>query len=672
VEHAPVVVPNLLTVEHCMTVARDASVSSTTSYTAAVQADRLLLTVPAGEPDVVVCEQTLRCYHRRMILLATCEQIASVKSRIAYIMSKTIPQKCMTRKFGAVCMNLFAQSRDTERKVKQLLLCSLLGNYRHCSPDSRPIADARLRLYYLLDIHAEESAWFRSLFQQCGHVVAFAIRDYLVYAIEDNPSFVQHMNQMFDWQEFRTIVTNTMDRVRRYISFSVRISQTGARPAPFTESSSGAVSHVLCSDLHSIVNPAHDRLLTICYKRWNSNIASALTSAAKLLPLIPIAGPAASVAATAAVDAADSDDEDEDDEVVESQDANDVVVQDWQPFVSPVQYQAMKKLVLRLLPTKSNVLFRAACFFPCFGIPVRVSSMTCDVIRQIQNGDSDTKTQRRLLQDLRETDRHAYNLLHVTSQLIHEIENFTFLRTLPVHYFRHQIDAVQRRFGLPSGKLLDSALVFRYCKVCDRVYSLLCDFHSVYKNEYTWGLRDAVTDYTTLEVYCKSDKTNHRGRCRDQPLGKVPLLGNLLFFNGRTILLCPQEACGQPMVLDTHKSFYNERGPSCKTCTLKLQQTIPVSDAYNTKRQCINCFSQPSKPQNTFLYQHGVAVCRKHHASGLTAYMTEQTPVDKKQTEQLIIAYIKQKKEDRLEAKLPQMKRDLMRRKMANRSNRRR
>jgi hypothetical protein len=660
-------------------VSRDDSISPHTSFRATVALDSILM---KDDWHHIISYQTIPCFDRSLMLMATCDQVATVKNTFAFIMSKTLPQKCMMRKFSIVCMKKLEKDAHLEEKIRQLLLCSLLGNYLHCTPSSRPCAAARRVLIEALHYKRKTTpkmVWFRSLFRQCGHLIGFALRDYLIYAVEDNPSLHDHMKQLFDWDQFRSSVIHTMDRVRSYFDFSVRVNRS-----PFAESlenTSPASQKALHADLRTIVEPAHDRLLAVCYKRYNHSVISALSSLRKKIPLFPLSSSSSSSSSDdmriEKHTDSDSENEDEDDNPKaqaddEEEAEDDEEDEDLSQYVSKQQYSVLNEVVQRLISVRVNVMARMVSFFVFLGVSEQMVGYVREVVHLLQDGSLTTRGQERLMEQLASRDRHAYNLLHVASALLHERQRCCVLRQLPIHYFQNQLEAVQERFGMKvnGGKVLDTPLLFRFCQVCDRVYSLVRDFHSVYKNDYTWGLRDAVTDYSTMQVYCEDSKSNHRGKCGEKPLCAVPLLGQLLYFKGKTILLCPQKACGLPMILDMNLCAFTDRGPACKDCTLKLSKASvhaipPVS-------RCVYCASQPSKPHNTFLYPHGTSLCRKHNLKGMTAFIRKRKPKTRDETVKLIVAYTLHRRRERYEAKLPQMKRDLARRKMASRANVRR
>jgi hypothetical protein len=624
--------------------------------------------------------QTIRCLHRRMLQVATCDQISTVKSKIAYVLSKLIPQRCMTRKFGAVCLARFRKSPSLGIKVQHLVLCSLLGNYLHCDAASRPRFETRRALMQLLALDASTSMapWFVTILLKASHLVEFALRDYLVFAIEDNPSLLEHVKLLFQWDAFREIVVDTMNRIRSYFVQSGNLAHD-----PFRDSIHPDCMHAFIDDINYIATPAHDQLLAVCYKRMNGAVVSTLGSLRKEVRLALPPG----------VDDPIDADEDEDDDVLrksalnssddETEGEEDADEDEGattkhssvKPYITPVQYEKLKRVLLSLAQFKTDILYKCVSFFPFFGVSEASLPQLRGIIHVLQEGSCTKREKLRLMVLMKRADRHGYNLLHIAAELLRDIRNIYYMRLLPIHYFRYQLEAIQQRYGLKAGVVLEDPLYFRFCKVCDKVYSLTRDFHSVYKNDYSFGYRDAEVDYNTLDIYCRRDKSNERGRCKDQPLAMIPLLGHMLHFNGKCYILCPQPFCGLPMVVNPMESLYTERGPACVECTAKIRLQRPDSKTLGLPAhdaRCVYCLGPPSKPVNSFLYPFGLVLCKKHNIRGMAAYIRKKKPQSKEEATACIVHYTTQRRAEKREAKLPMMKKMLARRKQAARANIRR
>jgi hypothetical protein len=157
-----------------------------------------------------------------------------------------------------------------------------------------------------------------------------------------------------------------------------------------------------------------------------------------------------------------------------------------------------------------------------------------------------------------------------------------------------------------------------YCPAVCHFYFFVCLFQ-----DYAYGLRDAVVDYQTREIYCQRNRHNHRGSCHKQPLRRVLLLGNVLSVNGNVVMMCPQEKCGRPMVVNANCSV-TQRGRACCYCTQKEQSmsvTLRSLINYYTKsehiRRCCVCEAPFSKTSDVYVYPFRIYVCRRHQSNAL-------------------------------------------------------
>jgi hypothetical protein len=194
------------------------------------------------------------------------------------------------------------------------------------------------------------------------------------------------------------------------------------------------------------------------------------------------------------------------------------------------------------------------------------------------NNTKTTQSVKICLSMLRLVDPHAYNVLQIASMLLDQSRRRFRLTDLPFHIMMAQLDTLQHMYS--SGNqgdqkiLLDSSISFCFCPICFKTYSHVSDYNSVYKHQYTLGKRDASVDYLAIDsIYCTSNKENARGKCGENQLVRLPLIGKLLWLRSKCILLCPQNKCGGFMAFDTKEFYYSaytEKGPSCTNCTRRL------------------------------------------------------------------------------------------------------
>lgn len=434
----------------------------------------------------VIGPLTLPNLQSAVFMMALCVPISTVKSRMCKILSKTIVQRCMTRKFGSVCLRDFNEDKEVMMKVRQLLLCSFLGNYAHIDPTSRPLRDVRTFLYDRLfdptDVTYVE--WFYQFFKQCSHLIVFALREYLVFAIQDNPSMMTHFSSLTNFctgtESFAAVTTGAMNEVRKFMSCNLELLHSSDK------------SPELFIHLNQIIAPFHERILKLSYKRMSASILPNLVAIRKVLPMKPIPNVVIHVPIkeeeSEGLDdlGLDLNEEDEGDEVTEE-------VFDIRSYISDVQLECLRQVVNRVVPLQYGVLMKCISFFPFFGVAWSSKKYLEKVLQDIHEGNVSYKEEVYYLRKLYQRDPHAYTLLQVTAELLKEALSIRVAATLPAHYLNNQLDAVKSKFGLEETKFVVSTnMYFCFCTICDTVYSLVSEFQSVYKQQYLFGLRSAV------------------------------------------------------------------------------------------------------------------------------------------------------------------------------------
>jgi hypothetical protein len=217
--------------------------SKRVAYLASVEYDRI---TRSGSMDKVVCVDTIPPMHHKVMKLAFFVHTIKVKDPVAIILSKVIPCKCFTRMSHDVWESLFkapsairvakarnAKERDRliqtqksalslESTLRNWILASLLGGYEHVTPDSRPLGVIRDLLYGIFSPIEENNPdrpcylWFFAFTKVASPMINFAIRDFLLNAIEDLPALKRQLGSLFDVTQFRYIVIYAMDTVRRW------------------------------------------------------------------------------------------------------------------------------------------------------------------------------------------------------------------------------------------------------------------------------------------------------------------------------------------------------------------------------------------------------------------------------------------------------------------------
>lgn len=594
---------------------------------------------------------TIPDLHHAVFMMSLCCPISLITDPVTYILSKTVVQRCMTRKFGTVCIRKFKEPGEngikTMTKIKQIVLCSFLGNYPHCTASSRTTGLSRSLLYTLLHNTEDRThdEWFLDIFRRCNHVAVFAIRDYILFALLDSPAMQEHFNSLTNLQNYRYMVGACMSEIRQFLS-----SEHGYNLLSGSSSTEQG-KQAWANALNSIVSVWHDRILKLSYKRLNANLLPLFASLRKKVSLIPLPGAELQISQATPQDITDaeiirlttdlgSDLSDDDDEHDSGQNQE---LLDPRLYLSSQQQTALQQLINRLVCQEYGMLQRVLQFFPYFGVGEHSVAVARQLIQLLHEGSVSREQEAVFARQLQQLDRHAYNLLHVACVMIREAQNIRVAQVLPYHMWKYQLQAVQSKYGLADTQyVVDNSLYFCYCSVCDTVYSLLREFGSVYKQCYQYGYRDAVVEYTDptgQNIYCKRSKSNHRGNCDDQPLLRVPLLGVVLQYNAKYIYICAQPGCGMPTTYNSELCEFTKYGPACIECTKQLLDTegqVPTT----TNEMCLLCAKPITKTADCVMYPYGIRLCRRqnHPLQKIERAWRKQKPTDKAEATALVVA----------------------------------
>jgi hypothetical protein len=333
------------------------------------------------------------------------------------------------------------------------------------------------------------------------------------------------------------------------------------------------------------------------------------------------------------------------------------------PYIPGHQLNAMNELVGRAIsssPTTTAALLYCLEALPGFGVSEAITLQCRELVIEIQAGFFNAKSYAQKVRQLKHESYHCYNLLNGIAELLKEKQRIRHHLWLPAEITAFQLQAVRQRIGLnrvtSDEWCLSDSVHLIFCPVCDSVYSLLREFNSMYVNNYGYGLRDAIVEYTTDRLFCRRSKVNHRGRCDQQELCKIPLLGRILYFGGKNIMLCPQPACGLPMVIDYRKCAWTEYGPACCDCTFKLESKRLDYGQIDFMTVCAKCNMELTRTDTIYLYPYGVALCQRHHKQFQphlgnwlgTALMVERCR-DRRTTIDAIVEFYRKRKAERVE-----------------------
>lgn len=577
----------------------------------------------------------IRIMQHLALRVAFCD-VMDQSDPVVYLLSKVVSQRCNTRKFGSVALDQFKLSPSACSTMKALVLISLLGNYVHSKPSSRPTRSVRNCLYRLLMDQANEQAgeiWFTSFTASCSYAMEFCLRDQLVHQMHDDPAFEAHVGVMMPLHEYFTIVEKACCFIRGQLSVLLHL-QAGVKRT--------------MDELQLSLQPFHNAMLAISYRlpKTLDNVLSKLVSARNpnnpksvTVSVIDSQQQAATVSREQLQRVEDAiamrdiyseleglDEYFDAPQHTRSSDTprlNSVLPQAAQ-MLGVDRYERLKWLAQRVVQSRRDCLPILVSLMPRFGIPIKTASAIYTIIHEFTAGCINTTSLPTHLLYIKRVNAVAYDMLHVIVDLIQHYSRIKLIRTLPAHITNGQLLATQDAFpqlkGSPYG--LYDGNEFVWCSVCNGLYSMARSEKARGTSKlYRFGLRDAVVDYETDFLYCWQRRASHTPECNAVPLIRMGMFGILLAFEGRQYMLCPQPRCGMPMVLNTNTCKFTEYGPACCLCAKALVSHTSVDkqtllEMAKSSHQCVVCMKPLKHPGSKFYYADGVYVCQRHNHTG--------------------------------------------------------
>lgn len=194
--------------------------------------------------------------------------IAMIKDPVTRLVSKNLPSRCSSRKGGTVAEEfllptpaqtaryhailadwrhkaeqdppvhkkdardkkfvlLYDKIAPRRKQIQQIMLCSLLGNYPHCT--SHVTHHEARRLLYMAFTKQTRAAlvWFQSLLHCKGGaeessvggapLYVWCMREFLVHSIQDNGALREQVGDIIHFESFKALVSETMGHIRLYM-----------------------------------------------------------------------------------------------------------------------------------------------------------------------------------------------------------------------------------------------------------------------------------------------------------------------------------------------------------------------------------------------------------------------------------------------------------------------
>ncbi len=604
----------------CARMMSDSSIPAYASYQGAQLLDSVqhhdvyAMLVPISECEFpMLCnELTLAVspLHIHALDLSFFNSLSAVDVCLHYLISKVLPQRCQGRKFSVVAIRGIMDNNKVAKQLQELVLCSLLGNYSVSDPTSRPPSAIRDALFKLLrsSVPGQPSAFLLMLLQHCRSIVMYCLREQVVFNVDEHPAVKSQIEPLVHFNAFKHIVRDAMSVLRDYIRRMLSTPGSSLHEATFKGAAVDEDSRFI-KEIAFLVQPFDAALLKISYRRPKQSFRQFLLS-------------------------------------VCNRETSDESEEELPRLVTPKEIAALRELAERISHWRFGQLSEMVRWLCHFRVSATVSDLIGTLMQHHHSGTCSLDRLKHYLLELQRIDPRAFQLLQIAAELIQDTQRVKLFARLPIHYIKSQIDACQDRFGMrskneldPAGSVLSHLFTFIYCDVCWTVYSLLADSKSVYKQDYSYGTRDAVADFQTGELYCQRGRHTHRGSCHKQPLKKVLLLGNVLLVNGSMVALCGQKQCGRAFVINSD-CVTNARGRCCVYCS---QKNTPSSASFNEllvyytqhsshMRRCTVCSTPLQKTSEIHVYPHRSYVCRKHHSNALAQYVNQLVTVEDDET----------------------------------------
>lgn len=162
---------------------------------------------------------------------------------VEHILRKVLPRGSAARNFNDVFADYTEVSPDMKNMIHRMLICSLVGNYRHST--GHMSMDARVKLYRWFDAEplatadSDEKEAKRqqktrtfmqtSMIHMCPRLFIFVIRDYIIHLLEDNAVLRKHFDAAYDYAAFKTITSAAVTWARQYFETNTRNQGTLCR-----------------------------------------------------------------------------------------------------------------------------------------------------------------------------------------------------------------------------------------------------------------------------------------------------------------------------------------------------------------------------------------------------------------------------------------------------------
>lgn len=241
--------------------------------------------------DYVITQMTLTTPQKRIFEAGFFAPLSTIHRPITHILSKVINIRCQARKFWTVTMKYVhrntIEAANLNKNLRQLFVCSLLGNYDHIKPSNRLQLNARSHAYKLY--HGRHAKlWFEQMIKDCPLLVINALRDFVIFCIHANPSLHKRLKVLMHLDRLIAIVDENMFKIRNYFS-QMLVLPTSALSITIDF---GTIQvhefKTIAHDINKLMSGSHASVLRISYRRPNLHMYQFLLSIRKKRSLIPL------------------------------------------------------------------------------------------------------------------------------------------------------------------------------------------------------------------------------------------------------------------------------------------------------------------------------------------------------------------------------------------------
>lgn len=456
------------------------------------------------------------------------------KNKVVHLLSKALPQRCQIRNLREIIDNYCSQDDSIYDLLLSFIKCSVLGGYSHCTV--YPTLEVTKTFYKFFFYDSVDKPHMRAwMLEENQQFLFYTLKEYMIYAVRMIPSLHSVLLEKYNWESFTNTVVGGLDTLHAKINTACDYSYPGCDWFDGIEEELSFINKQQIKHMYQ-----HNR-----YRLYKV----VLTSVTKI----------------------------EEDECV-----TDIIDK------KNETYDMLKKMSVRH-PLTSTVPYTWLRFL---GVRETTVSMLLSFQKNILTEGYRSMVKKKLT-SLFKRNKKEFELIKMLSDIYEDRENIK-LFTLPHHYYKKQKKALQDNF--PDPKAQQYAHVCLYCKTF-KGFLITKTNHHVHRHAI--GNSKIIIDDATLKYFCakRQEKYENKKRamvhsqksimdnkyeimkkrkknakeqkkkkknsmCADTEITKINILGKILQFYGKLVILCPK--CGSCCQIE--KEMYTSQSLMCMAC----------------------------------------------------------------------------------------------------------